>query len=369
MRNATILTGFLGSGKTTLLNRLLRHPAFARSAVLVNEFGQVGIDNELLRYSTERVAVLSNGCVCCAVREDVEETVRLLVDQESSGELPAFEHLFMETSGLADPARLIQTFSASPVLRSRFALRGVVATVDAVLGAATLSRFPEAARQVALADRVLLTKTDLLDAGDTVEPLLRQIRAVNPGASASVVQADVLSDVQLNGLLGLENPAPRDAAENFLRGSASEGRLRPAHLLDTGISSFSVVLSEALDWTAFGVWLTWLLHRHGASVLRVKGLLRVEQCEGPVAFHCVQHMVYPPQHLERWPDDKRESRLVFIVKDLDCARVERSLRAFNGLAAVVAEEGRDWARHKDIGAGTTVRGRPVRRPSTPRWLR
>ncbi len=369
MRNATILTGFLGSGKTTLLNRLLRHPAFARSAVLVNEFGQVGIDNELLRYSTERVAVLPNGCVCCAVREDIEETVRLLIEQESAGRLPPFEHLFIETSGLADPARLIQTFSASPVLRSRFALRSVVATVDAMLGAATLSRFPEAARQVALADKVLLTKTDLLDAGNTAEPLLRQIRAVNPQAGADVLQPDFLSEAQMDCLLGQDEPARRDPAENFLRGSANDGRLRPAHLLDTGISSFSVVLSEAVDWTAFGVWLTWLLHRHGASVLRVKGLLRVAQCEGPVAFHCVQHMVYPPQHLERWPDDKRESRLVFIVQDLDCARVERSLRAFTGLAFAVAGEGREWARHKDIGAGTTVRGRPVRRPSTPRWLR
>jgi len=367
MREATILTGFLGSGKTTLLNRLLTQQGFPPSAVLVNEFGEVGIDNALLRFSTERVAVLANGCICCAVREDVEEAVRLLVEQETSGEAPPFEHLFIETSGLADPARLIQTFSASPVLRSRFKLRSVVATVDATLGAATLNRFAEAARQVALADTVILTKTDLLDAGTSMDPLLHQIQAVNPGVRTTMAQHHVPVDMQ--HFLNESGTATRDTAFRFLRGSSAQGRMKVTHLLDTGISSFCLTLSEAIDWTAFGIWLTWLLHRHGSSVLRVKGLLKVAQCDGPVVFHAVQHMVYPPEHLDRWPTEDETSRLVFIVKDLDSALVERSLRAFNSLTTVEASYAREWSRHKDIGAGSTVRGRPVRRPSTPRWMR
>ena len=369
MRNATILTGFLGSGKTTLLNQILNHPGFPASAVLVNEFGQVGIDNALLRFSTESVAVLANGCICCAVREDIEEAVRLLLDQEKKGEVPPFEHLFVETSGLADPAKLIQTFSSSPVLRSSFALSGVLATVDSTLGAKTLNRFPEAARQVALADTIALTKTDLLEEGTTVDPLLRQIKSANPDVRTTVAQTGALSDTLLQYLTGKEKDPLRDPAELFLRGSSINGRMNVAHLLDTGISSFSLTLSEAVDWTAFGIWLTWLLHRHGASVLRIKGLLKVTQCEGPVVFHAVQHMVYPPEHLERWPDAEQTSQLVFIVKDLDAALIERSLRAFNNLTKVDASYMQEWSRHKNIGAGSTVRGRPVRRPSTPRWIR
>lgn len=367
MREAIILTGFLGSGKTTLLNRILTRPGFPPTAVLVNEFGEVGIDNALLRFSTERVAVLANGCICCAVREDVEEAVRLLIEQEESGEVPPFERMFIETSGLADPARLIQTFSASPVLRSRFKLRSVVATVDATLGAATLNRFPEAARQVALADTVILTKTDLLEAGSSVESLLDQIQAVNPGIRTAAAQGEGLADTQ--HFLNEAEAAPTDTAFRFLRGGSVHGGTKATHLLDTGISSFCLTLSEAIDWTAFGIWLTWLLHRHGASVLRVKGLLKVTQCKGPVVFHAVQHMVYPPEHLDRWPTEDETSRLVFIVKDLDSVLVERSLRAFNNLTTVEASYAQEWTRHKDIGAGSTVRGRPIRRPSTPRWMR
>jgi len=369
MRDATILTGFLGSGKTTLLNRMLTQPDFPASAVLVNEFGEVGIDNALLRFSTERVAVLANGCICCAVREDVEEAIRLLTEQEEKSEIPSFGHLFIETSGLADPARLIQTFSASPVLRSRFKLRCVAAAVDATLGAETLNRFDEAARQVALADTVILTKTDLMEEGRSVGPLLNQIQTVNPGVRTTIAHPQDLPDTLVQHLLGNAGPDPRDPAIAFMRGSSADGRLNIHHLLDTGISSFCLTLSETIDWTAFGMWLTWLLHRHGASVLRVKGLLNVAQCGGPVAFHAVQHMVYPPEHLDHWPTEDETSRLVFIVKDLDPALVERSLQAFNRLTRVEARYAREWTRHKDIGAGSTVRGRPIRRPSTPRWMR
>jgi len=369
MRDATILTGFLGSGKTTLLSRILTQSSFPPSAVLVNEFGEAGIDNALLRFSTERVAVLANGCICCAVREDVEEAVRLLMEQEDNGETPPFEHLFIETSGLADPAKLIQTFSASPVLRSRFKLRCVAATVDAALGAQTLSRFTEAARQVALADMVILTKTDLLEAGRSMAPLLDQIRSVNPGVYTTVATRHALPDALTPRLLDEAQTDTRDPAALFMRGIASRDGLKVGHLLDTGIASFCVTMPEAIDWTAFGIWLTWLLHRHGASILRVKGLLKVAQCQGPVAFHAVQHMVYPPEHLDDWPTDDDTSRLVFIVKDLPPELVERSLRAFNKLTTVEEAYSREWTRHKDIGAGTTVRGQPVRRPSTPRWMR
>lgn len=372
IRSATVITGFLGSGKTTLLNRLLTHERFGRSAVLVNEFGEVGIDNALLRFSTERVAVLANGCICCSIREDLEEAVRSLLKEEASGTLPPFDHLFIETSGLADPVPLIQTFFSSPALRSRFIIRSVVTTVDAVLGVATIDRYPEAARQVALADTVIVTKSDLLGTSDAVDPVMDQISGVN--RSARVIRADlgpqgILSDDLLDRFFISPEAYTQKDLHTLLRAPFTGDQLKPVHLLNSGIRSFGIVIDHAMDWTAFGAWLTWFLHRHSASVLRVKGLLYVSPSAGPVAFHCVQHMVYPPVHLEHWGGIKPESRLTFIVKDLDCGLIERSLNAFNGLAriATIADEG--FSHYKAVGAGSTIRGHPVRRPSTPRWLR
>lgn len=364
LRGATILTGFLGSGKTTLLNRVLRDPRFSRSAVLVNEFGQIGIDNALLRYSSERIAVIAGGCICCSVREDVEEAVRLLFQQEGEAAIPAFDHLFVETSGLADPAPLIQTFHSSPALRSRVQLTGVVATVDAMLGAETINRFAEAARQVALANLVLITKIDLLaeEALARVDELGSAIKSVNPTALSMTVTPH--TEEWLDVVASLNDASGREVQP---RGYVLASK--PAHLLSSGIQSFGVTIEEPIDWTTFGVWLTWLLHVHGPSVLRVKGLVQVQQSSGPVGFHAVQHMVFPPEHFADWPDNRRGSQITFIVKDLDPTLVERSLRAFLriGSSSQVADEGLTVQR--PLGGGGSIRGRPIKRPHAPSWLK
>jgi G3E family GTPase len=365
---ATILTGFLGSGKTTLLNRLLVHPAFSRAAVLVNEFGPVGIDHDLLTYTSERVAVLAGGCICCAVREDIEEAVRHLFELQEAGKIAAFDRLFVETSGLADPVPLVYTFKSSPLLASRLELCGTVATVDALLGNQTLSRFPQAAKQVALADTIVLTKGDLQPDADALSELKAEILHVNPWAS--VLQATFSGHEELDALLvarlmDAAAPGLADLGTPGSRGRSSA--VAPYRHLNTGISSFSLSWAEPLDWSAFGVWLTLLLHRHGANVLRIKGLLNVVQTDGPVAFHCVQHLVHPPVHMASWPTSEHHSRMTFIVKDLDGELIRRSLAAFNRLVNVQATG--MPAPHKSLGAGSTVGGRPVRRANAPRWMK
>ncbi|MDR5749036.1 GTP-binding protein [Caballeronia sp. LZ029] len=362
LREATVITGFLGSGKTTLLNQMLVHPQNARSAVLVNEFGEVGIDNHLLRFTSERVAVVAGGCICCSVREDIEEAVRHLLEQEEEGVIPPFEHLYVETSGLADPAPLIQTFQSSPVLRSRFELTSVVATVDAALGTETLNRFTDAARQVALADVVIVTKMDLCNAPGHVERLAAEIKAVNSDAKVLVPKTPERNEV-VSMLLDQVRAARNIEPARNLSGTR-------VHLLNTGITSFGLVIEQPLDWTAFGVWLTWLLHRHGSDVLRVKGLLWVSQSEGgPVEFHAVQHMVFPPKHHNEWGATPQQSHLTFIVNNLEASLIERSLRVFMRLAGEkgLGNEGRNAA--MPLGAGRTIGGRPVRRPGAPRWMK
>lgn len=367
MRNVGILTGFLGSGKTTLLNRLLVRPGMQRAAVLVNEFGTIGIDHDLLRFSTERVAVLENGCICCAVREDIEEAVRVLVDQETSGEIEPFEYLFVETSGLADPAQLIRTFVASPVLASRFRLSGLIAAVDSVRGVEVLDRFPEAERQVALADLIVLTKTDLLEEGNAVDNLKRRVRAINVEAQLSNVRNGEPDDLLVQTLIDMASGAHQPL---FRDGPWSEGEFPHEHVQrsESSISTFSIALEGAVDWTAFALWLSWLLHRHGSQVLRMKGILWVKDCQGPVVLHTVQHMVYPPEHLSAWPG-RQHSRLVFIVEGLDQDLLKRSMAAFGRLVDLQSADMARWSRYRDVGVGASVNGRPIRRPSVPGWMR
>lgn len=357
---ATILTGFLGSGKTTLLNRLLSHPAFAKSAVLVNEFGPIGIDHDLLTYTSERVAVVAGGCICCAVREDIEEAVRHLFEQQALGKIEPFEHLFVETSGLADPVPLVYTFKSSPLLSSRIELKRVVTTIDGVLGLETLSRFPEAVRQVALADTIFIAKTDLWPDYSELSTFESQLQNVNPLAAIMPIWSTdegKLNDQIVSRLL--EEPA-----EDY---SVTYMPVRQHNLIATGISSFSLSWDESLDWTAFGVWLTMLLHRHGPNVLRIKGLLNIQQSKGPVAFHCIQHVVHPPVHMAEWPTNDKRSRVTFILDGLDADLIRRSLLAFNRLAN--AQHSAGVSTHKALGAGSTIRGRPVRRANAPRWIK
>jgi G3E family GTPase len=320
-----IITGFLGSGKTTLLQRLLRSPQLTDTAVLVNEFGEVGLDHQLLQGVAESTLLLENGCLCCAVRGDLQKALRDLLSQRSRGDVPNFRRVVIETSGLADPAPIAYTLLSEAVLRHHFRLSGIVTTVDAINGGAQLGTFTEAVRQVAMADRLVITKTDIADE-NAVAALRASLRARNLSAQildGAAVGADV-HRLLTDDIYDAEGKA-REAG----RWSAEEVHGSSDHTAD--VRSFAVVFDRPLDWTAFGVWASMLLHRHGADVLRLKGLLNVAGVPTPVLINGVQHIVHPPSHLEAWPDADRRSRLIFIVRGLQRARIERSLAAFNDL--------------------------------------
>jgi G3E family GTPase len=327
-----LITGFLGSGKTTLLRRLLASPALARTAVLVNELGEIGLDHLLLREVDERTVVLPSGCVCCSIRSDLSAAMRDLLSQRERGLLPAFDRLAIETTGLADPAPILFTITADPVIRHHVRLGNVVTVVDGVTGRSTLARHPESVAQVAVADRLVISKTDLADA-DGVEALRRELRRYNPAAPLLDAAAPLAPDDLLTRDL-YDAPGRLDDARRWSAagGESGAGGDRPSrHPSDIG--TFTLTFTDPMDWTAFGIWLSMLLHRHGERVLRVKGLLQVAGTPTPVLVQGVQHLVHPPMHLDRWPTPDHRTRLVFIVRDLDRRQLERSLAAFNRLGA------------------------------------
>ena len=322
-----IITGFLGSGKTTLLQRLLRSPALSKVAVLVNEFGEVGLDHHLLQGVAESTLLLENGCVCCAVRGDLQKALRNLLSQRTRREVPHFRRVVIETSGLADPAPIAYTLLSEAVLRHHFRLSGIITTVDAVNGGSQLAAFAEAVKQVSMADRVIVTKTDLSDQ-PSLAALRARLRALN-------VSAQIMESAEIRGEIHRLLTDDIYDAEGKLREashwSAQEIDNHGAHDHTAGVESFAVMFDRPLDWTAFGIWASMLLHSHGADVLRLKGLLNVAGVPTPVLINGVQHIVHPPSHLEQWPDADRRSRLIFIVRGLQRARIERSLAVFNDL--------------------------------------
>jgi len=302
----TLVTGFLGSGKTTLLSRLLGHPDLGETAVIVNELGEIGIDHHLLRQVDERTVLLRNGCVCCALRGDLADELRDLLARRDRGEIPDFQRVLVETTGLADPAPIVYTLLSEPLVKHHYRLDGVVATVDAQHGL----RGPESVKQAAVADRMVVTKTDLANPSG----LKKQLTALNP--AAPILEA-AFGDVDPDQLFGGDERDPRDLV--FEEAPAHE-----AHAL-------CLTFDEPLDWTAFGIWLTMLLQARGEDVLRVKGLLNTG-AEGPLVLNGVQHVVHPPEHLAAWPDEDRRSRIVFIGRGFDVAELKQSLAAFDQAA-------------------------------------
>lgn len=332
-----IITGFLGSGKTTLLRQVLASPAFANTAVVVNELGEVALDHLLLQRVDPDTVVLQTGCVCCTLRSELGAALRDLYDKRERGRVPPFDRLVIETTGLADPAPLLFTLMADPVLRHHFRLGTIVTTVDAVNGARHLAQHLESVKQVAVADQVVLTKTDLADRA-SVDGLRAAVVRYNPTAPLLEVPAESLASDRL--FMGETSGWPDQAWAG--PGSPPARARAPVSAPDDGeqaidrhardISAVSLTVDLPLDWTAFGVWLTMLLHAHGEDVLRVKGILRVQGVPIPVVIHGIHHLVHPPTSLPRWPTADRRSRLVLIVRKLPAPALERSLRAFLRLA-------------------------------------
>ena len=326
-----IITGFLGSGKTTLLQRVLAAPAFANTAVVINEFGEVALDHLLLQRVDSDTVVLQTGCVCCTLRNDLGEALRELFDKRERGRVPPFDRLVLETTGLADPAPILFTLTADPVLRHHFRLGSVVTTVDAVNGAQHLVQHLESVQQVAVADRMALTKTDLVDRA-SVEALRAAVNRYNPTAPLFETPDTSLALDRLftaetfdSALGGGDSPSVTEARVRF-SGAPESGDAVDRHVRD--ITSVSLIVDVPLDWTAFGMWLTMLLHAHGDDVLRVKGILNIRGVLTPVVIHGIHHLVHPPTSLPRWPTADHRSRLVLIVRSLPAHVIERSRRAF-----------------------------------------
>lgn len=357
----TVLTGFLGSGKTTLLNKLLRRPELADTAVIINEFGEIGLDHLLVEKSDdEGMVTLNSGCLCCTVRGDLVRTMSELFLKRSKGEVSNFRRMVVETTGLADPAPILHTLMTDPLLATRYRLDGVVTTVDGVNGASTLDNHEEAVKQAAVADRLLLTKVDIADA-PKLDDLKHRLQHLNPGASAMAI-AD--GEIDPNAILnaGLYNPETKTAdVKRWLHDEAYEGGRGHDHghhhhghdhghadghghkhehghgeqdphdvnRHDNRIKAFCMTFDEPMSWATVAAAFDALVTYRGPDLLRMKGILNVKDTDKPVVIHGVQHVFHPPATLEAWPEgDDRKSRVVFITRDIAESTIRKVFASF-----------------------------------------
>lgn len=308
-----VLTGFLGSGKTTFLRHLLGEPGLAETAVIINEFGEIGLDHLLVREVTEDVVLLSSGCLCCAVRDDLVSTLAELLTMVRCGAVTPFRQVVVETTGLADPAPIIHAVMSAPELLHGYRAGSIITTVDGVSGLNSMRNFAEAAQQVALADCVVITKSDLVERWQ-LDTLELDVAKVNPSVRSLTSNKHAMpsaADVLTHG----------DWRPHYL--GVHDGAARGVH--SHGIKTFTVEVRREVEWPAFVDWLELLLAARGQSILRVKGLLPVEGDERPVVVHGVQHVVYPPEYLPRWPEASPRGWLVFIARNLTRTAIENSL--------------------------------------------
>jgi G3E family GTPase len=335
----TVLTGFLGSGKTTLLNHVLKEPGMAATAVIVNEFGEIGLDHLLVESATEDVVLLNSGCLCCTVRGDIVNTLTDLFVGRVKGRVPYFTRAVIETTGLADPAPVLHALFSDPIVAERYMIDGVVTTVDAVNGAGTLDRQPEAVKQAAVADRLIVTKADLADPR-ALAALEARLRALNPGAPLLRVEHGAIDPSALFGL-GLFDPQTKSVeVQRWLQDEAvaaqhddehhhhdSDGHDVNRH--DERIRAFCITRERPITWSALSGWLDALATMRGDDLLRLKAIVAIaDRPEQPVVLHGVQHLFHPPVLLPAWPDADRRTRIVFITRDLPQAAIEESLAAF-----------------------------------------
>ena len=335
----TVLTGFLGAGKTSLLNRLLKDAALSEAAVIINEFGEIGLDHLLVEHVEDGVMLLSTGCLCCTMRGDLVNTLEKLLRGLDNGRMK-FNRVIVETTGLADPAPVLHTAMVHPYLVLRFRLDGVVTVVDAVNGAATLDAHVEAVKQVAVADRIVLAKTDLIDTParrEAFAALRTRLAALNP--AAPVIETANTSVAQLIdcGLYDAERKIP-----DVKRWLAEEAYAHDDHhhhhdvnRHDDRIRAFTLASDQAIPFAAFEMFLDLVRSMHGPNLLRVKGIVKVaETPDRPVVIHGVQHVFHPPATLAAWPDADHRTRLVFIVNDIEERAIKDLFNAFLGLAQV-----------------------------------
>lgn len=310
----TVITGFLGAGKTTLLKRFLATPEGQGTAVVVNEFGATGIDDALVHSSADETVLLGNGCLCCIARSDLQQALRRMVVERERGEFPDFRRIVIETSGLADPSPILQTFATDRALGSMFHIEAVVTVVDTETGLDTLGWSAEARKQAILADRLVITKTDIAGEGASAA-LTTQLRALNPGAEILEAVHGELDPTRLT-------EAASDQRNTFVAEAAHSD----------GIGSFVLTQEKPIPWAVFARSMDALMQLRGPDLLRAKGFLNVEGCKGPVVVQFVQHLAHPPVELESWPDETRQSRVVFITRNISEQQVRNLFKAIWAVA-------------------------------------
>ncbi len=323
----TVLTGFLGSGKTTLLNALLKQPQAANTAVIINEYGEVGVDQDLVQGLTETMTMtlLDNGCMCCALRGDLERALLDLFAARRSGEVGSFERVILETTGLADPAPIMQTLISDRMLMEQYRLDGIITLIDAAQGLAQIADAPEALKQVAIADRLIITKTDLAG-GRAVDALMQRLDKINPSARRAVSVAGALDADFVLGVGLSRSQVQADALDRWLGNAQIPLVENHTH----GIVTFTLWFDEPFDRAVFDRCVEVLTSLRGSDLLRVKGLINIVGESGPVVVQGVQHLFHPPLTLAAWPGNDRRSRLVFITRGISRATV-------NGLFKAIAE--------------------------------
>jgi G3E family GTPase len=320
-----VMTGFLGSGKTTLLKRLLKDEHMGDTALLINEFGDVGIDHLLVEEVAPDTVLLPSGCVCCSIRGELRDALAGLLERRARGEIPAFRRVILETTGLADPAPILATLINDPHLRGRFHIGLVVTLVDATHWALQERLHPEWMAQVAAADRLLISKTDVVGL-EHQRALRGRLEAINPAPILD--SAEIHSGDQL--LLGEGLRSVEPVRWQLHRVQSTAARHGDAQVC-------CLTFERPLEWVVFGVWLSMLLRCHGERILRVKGLLNVNNSQAPVVIHGVQHCLHPPVHLTAWPGEDHTSRLVFILRGLDAKQLRRSFEVFSRCLAPVTD--------------------------------
>ena len=318
----SLITGFLGSGKTTLLNRLLRHPGMSDTAVIVNEFGEVGLDHLLIETSLDNAVLLKSGCLCCTLRGDLVDTLGSLFERRQRGEVPAFHRVLIETTGLADPAPIVHALMADPTVTRHYRMDYVITTVDAVNALDQLAGHYESAKQAAVADRLVLTKTDLASAAE-VAAVTARLRTINATAPVLTV---VNGAIEPDALFGTVEEAPAARALDAAPHDHHQGH--EAHDDHRhGISSHCLLHEEPLPWHRLARWIEALTSLRGPDLLRVKGIVAIEGRPRPVVIHAVQHVLHAPRELPAWPDADHRSRIVFITRNIAASALERSFRA------------------------------------------
>ena len=324
-----VVTGFLGSGKTTLLSNVLKYGKFANTAVIINEYGQAGLDHRLIRRIEERTRLLSGGCICCNMREDLINELKEILNEAERGRIQ-LDRVVIETTGLADPAPILFSILMDPVLTNRYYVDGVVCCLDAANGELHLRNNPESVKQIVTADTIIITKTDIVEK-ETVQEMRERLRQLNP--AAIVMEA-------ANGVIDPEivfanSQSQMEIRRTRLEQLKTEYPDRPTPH-DNGVRSMSIRFYEPLDWTAFGLWMSMLLYAHGEKMMRIKGMVDVGD-SGPIIINGVQHVIHPPRHLADWNGEEKNSQIVFIMKDLEPEHLMDSLVAFQNILGSAPE--------------------------------